>query len=314
MKSRHPSLWYFCIAILLWLVSLAGCAPSIGSTAVPSSVTLPSAVYTSPSSLVPPTLSPSLTSTRTPEPPTLSSAPTRTPELPTLTARPTLTADRAQALVLDLLENNAGCQLPCWWGFTPGETTWQTAHNFLASFATRIAGAKSSGDDTTYTARFQVPNQISQDYISQHYTVINGTIEMIWANMGNSHRYMLPQLLATHGQPAEVRLRTFSSVPDGDELPFFLMLFYPHQGILVMYSGFTYERDGQIPVCPQQTGGVLWLWSPEREMAFEDFVPVEEGPEYRSLEEATGWSIEQFYQTFVDPTNQTCLKTPADMW
>jgi hypothetical protein len=33
-----------------------------------------------------------------------------------------------------------------------------------------------------------------------------------------------------------------------------------------------------------------------------------------SLEDATGMSIEQFYQTFSQPDNQTCLQTPADLW
>jgi hypothetical protein len=36
--------------------------------------------------------------------------------------------------------------------------------------------------------------------------------------------------------------------------------------------------------------------------------------EFLSVEEAAGMSIEQFYQTFVQPGNQTCLETPADLW
>jgi hypothetical protein len=58
---------------------------------------------------------------------TLMPAPTPKPPTPTVppspTLVPTLTADQEQALVLDLLQNNAGCRLPCWWGFTPGKTT-----------------------------------------------------------------------------------------------------------------------------------------------------------------------------------------------
>jgi hypothetical protein len=33
-----------------------------------------------------------------------------------------------------------------------------------------------------------------------------------------------------------------------------------------------------------------------------------------SLQEATGMSIEQFYQTFVLPDSEICLETPADLW
>ena len=36
-----------------------------------------------------------------------------------------------QKLVQELLENNGGCKLPCWWGFTPGKTTWVEARQIL---------------------------------------------------------------------------------------------------------------------------------------------------------------------------------------
>jgi hypothetical protein len=54
-------------------------------------------------------------------------------------------------------------------------------------------------------------------------------------------------------------------------------------------------------------------------MTFEDIGRVATGRvgdvgDYRSLEEATEMSIEQFYQIFVQPDNQTCLETPADLW
>jgi hypothetical protein len=35
---------------------------------------------------------------------------------------------------------------------------------------------------------------------------------------------------------------------------------------------------------------------------------------FRPLEEATGMSVEQFYQSFVQPNNNRCLETPADLW
>ncbi len=35
----------------------------------------------------------------------------------------TLPTGEAQKMVQELLENNAGCRLPCWWGIVPGKTT-----------------------------------------------------------------------------------------------------------------------------------------------------------------------------------------------
>jgi hypothetical protein len=45
----------------------------------------------------------------------------------------------------------------------------------------------------------------------------------------------------------------------------------------------------------------------------QDF-PVEEVPDFRSLEEVTDTSLEAFYTTFKDVNNRTCLKTPVNMW
>ena len=99
-----------------------------------------------------------------------------------------------------------------------------------------------------------------------------------------------------------------------------LLLFYPEQGILVRYYGPTERKNDLIRVCPQQADITLWLWSPKKEMTLEDIAgwglgfPIDEVPSFRSLDSAIGWSIEQFYQSFVQSNNQACFETPAEMW
>ena len=134
--------------------------------------------------------------------------------------------------------------------------------------------------------------------------------------------YMLPQMLEAYGPPQQVFLETYRSGPD--RLPFRLLLFYPDRGFLVMYEG-SIGKEGKgewveagkaIHICPGRSDVTLWLWSPKQAMTFEDLgissqVNLER---LHSLEEATGMGIEQFYQTFVQPDNETCLETPADLW
>jgi hypothetical protein len=60
---------------------------------------------------------------------------TITSQEPTWTPRPTLNPDEAIRLVQDLLVDNCGCRLLCYWGVVPGETTWQEAKSFLEAFA-----------------------------------------------------------------------------------------------------------------------------------------------------------------------------------
>lgn len=262
-------------------------------------------------------------------------APTKPPEsTPPLspTMAPRLTADQEKLVVLDLLQSNAGCQLPCWWGFTPGKTAWQTAHTFFASLG------KVAIDQGRPFPSYKVEFTIAEYgmHLFQEYIIIGGTIKMIWIGAGMTRnneavfgdplfaqalqRFMLSQLLATYGQPEEVLIRTFGSAPNGGWVPFHLLLFYPHRGILVDYQGPNERKGENLRWCPQKTNVSLWLWSPEDKWTLEDIarlgpnLSLDELKAYHPLEEATDMSLEAFYKTFKGANNRLCLETPADMW
>lgn len=330
MRLMNPKRFrYLCVVMVVSLVLLNGCTTPVALTPTFPSVT-PILITDMPtSSPVPPTRTPLPTPTRkppTPKPPT----PTVTPSP---TVAPTLTADQEQALVLDLLQNNAGCQLPCWWGFTPGKTSWQTAQTFFTLLG-KMPGEYRGPGMLNYTVDFRIPRHDVQ--IGQVYIIRDGLIEAIWigASTVRNHervygdkqfakdwrRYFLPQLLTTYGQPTEVLLRTFRGVPEGSFVPFNLLLFYPQQGFLVWYYGPTELKGERIRMCPEQTEIALWLWPPDQKMTLEDIArwgqgfSIEEVSGYHSLEKATGLSPETFYKIFRDASNQACLETPVDMW
>ena len=321
MKAQHLR-WCSLVLGLILLVSLLGCSVSVTPTPSPSATPLSATFEAPPSSSDTPLQDTSIPSPH-PEIPTQTPLPTRPSKALTPISVPTLTASEEQELVLSLLQDNGGCQLPCWWGFTPGETTWQTAQEFFAALGKSPAAYHDPRGTVNYTVRFRVPEWIDQEgHIQQHYVVRDGIIEVIVADPGDSQNYTLPQLLAAYGQPTELWVRTFSMVADQDdgELPFFVLLHYQQRGIWAEYIGLTCTKDAQIPLCPQYAGVLLRLWSPGHGTALEDLDTIVDGiskaeaPYYRFLEEATNWSIEQFYQTFVQPDNQTCLETPADLW
>ncbi len=314
LDSRLHHLYIVILTILL--IPLAGCSTyAVSTTASPSAI--------------PPTYTP----TPSPEPPINTPLPTQTPVPPTPTLAPTLTADKEQKLVLDLLQNNAGCQLPCWWGFTPGKTSWQAAQAFFASLGKKPAGY--GNPYITYDIELNILNHHVR--LDQMYSVLSDTIDMIWVGTGTIRnnkaifgdplfaqdwrRYMIPQLLAAEGQPKEVLIRTFRGAPGGGWVPFHLLLFYPQQGILVDYQGPNESKGDHLQWCPQKTNIALWLWPPEHQWALEDVArtnfggfTIEEVLNYRSLQEATGMSVEKFYDTFKNSSSGTCLETPANMW
>ena len=252
--------------------------------------------------------------------------PTRTPHP---TPVPTMTANEEYAFVSEMLRNNGGCRLPCWWGFTPGETAWETTKTFFTSRGVTIWDYGGTRD---YTVAFDTPGHYEsyQSYIRE-----DGMLDRIdigavppvgedgYSVYGDPQfaedwkTCMLPQILGAYGPPSQIFLGT-GGAPWS---PFDLLLFYPEKGFLVEYVGVAEEREGETwRVCPHRVEITLHLWSPERSMNLEDIPGVVSshaddetwGP--YPLEEATGMSIEQFYQTFVQPGNQTCLNVPADLW
>ncbi len=251
---------------------------------------------------------------------------------PSPTKAPTLTANQEGELAIGLLKNNANCRLPCWWGFAPGKTAWQTARTFFESLG-KVPAEYRDTNMLNYSVDFRIPKH--DVAIGQIYIVENGSIDAIWVSSGtvrdhetiygDSHfaedwqRYFLPQLLATYGQPSQILVRTFRSAPEAF-IPFNLLLFYPKQGILVWYYGPTTRRGERIRICPQQSDITLALWPPEQELTLGNIaswglgLPIEEVLEFRPLEEATGINMETFYQTFKNANNPACFETPVGLW
>lgn len=303
-----------------------------------------------------PTLSPTATSvsaTATPHP-TMTASPTPSPELPTITPTPspipptrtpvlthtssptpapTLTADEEQALVFGMLKDNGGCPLPCWWGFTPGETSWETTKTFFASLGKRAETWRVQGTQH-YTVYFDIPDYDHYHY--QGYHERDGRVERIGIHSplvveedGNPvsgdpqfakewEAYLLPQMLTTYGQPTQIFLGVSRGVP---WTPFDLLLFYPEQGILAQYSGPASQEGETFRVCPHQVEIALYLWPPGHYATLEA-VPGIAGYMYapdemsgiQLLEAATELSTEQFYHIFTQPTPKVCLETPVEIW
>jgi len=258
-----------------------------------------------------------------------------TTPVPTFTVQPTPTETpvpiptvedmEVTQQVLWLFETNNGCQLPCWWGITPGQTTWQTAREFLGEFDFDIYEFPRDSGSTYYGVIIPIPVEEFFGYEWElGISARNGVVEKIFANVfienppqGNLAPYALSSFLTTYGAPSEVWLFTYSSPYVGDELPFVATLFYAEQGIAALF-GINGERQGEIVQgCIQdEPVSFLSLWSPDLNLTFEQVTngTSELEWDYLSLEESTEMNVITFYETFRNPDNITCLKTPAELW
>lgn len=263
-----------------------------------------------------------LTPTLTPLPKTLLPAtltPSKTPLPPpaTLTPLPTLTTADAKKLVRQLLADNAGCQLPCWWGITPGKTTWVEARHFLESFSIYVG--ETGGVSVPLPAPYSDATQMDHGYSIDR----NGVVEFINIyNFNLAPNYYLPKFLETYGQPTEVWVRTYRQYEMGLH-PFQIGLFYQDKGILIEYStGHPLnEVDGKLQNCrlADMDSPFIYLWSPEKQnLSFDEakqkFLELKWSPVPRPLLEATGMDVKTFYETFKNPETKVCLETDKNLW
>lgn len=272
---------------------------------------------------------PTVTITVPPTTPTITTTPKSTnTETPIPISTPPGVVRREQ--VLWLLETNNGCQLPCWWGITPGETEWTIAKEFLNRFDQNIYQASSTPGQVYYEVSIPLPFEVfTEDYTELGILVQNGFVEIIETDVsigdtppGHLTPYILSAILMTYGEPAEVWIATYGSSPgggpgSGEILPFVVVLFYRELGIATLYYDNGVIQGGVVHGCPQEDPAkTLSLWSPDLDLTFEEVVNGSSAfnYEYLSLEESTEMDVVTFYETFKNADNTTCLETPADLW
>jgi hypothetical protein len=291
--------------------------------------------------------SPTATTTLTLIPP---STHTPTPVF-TPTAVPTLPTEEAYNKLWGLLANNGGCRLPCLWGITPGRSTNQEARNILMPLSgigipertyfgsTRLNGVSLGTISPLYVEGEQhfsiwlaylynddgIVNSIGFRALKEQVTTDfygNWTSRRpIFDSTTYAKRieyYSLFHVLSEQGIPASVMiyasgLSGYPVVAGGIKIA----LLYPDQGIWVNYTMPMYTQEGGRKGCPANAHVEMELYPPGNPGSFfslldqSDWGRTKSG--YRLLEEATFMSVEEFYETFRNPTDE-CIEIPASLW
>lgn len=245
--------------------------------------------------------------------PSLSSTPS--PILPVLTSRPTLTADERVNFVRQMLETNAGCELPCWWGITPGATAWQAVPEIFGAYG--IVG-ELSGETRSYYFNPAFTQQAVHYYLGLNFTQQQEVVDFIQVYSSardysstsqfaqDWRRYAPDQALARYGEPVQVYLHIVPWTP-----AYTLRLAYDHHGFDIVYGGTpTYITKDKIRVCIDFTEMnfiYLGLQSPQAEKVAPEEVA-------QPLAEVTSMDLETFYMLLQDPNSEICFETPANLW
>lgn len=231
--------------------------------------------------------------------------------------------------IFELLRGNKDCQLPCWLGIKPGETDWESAQDLfdrLGAATEKYDGKYFTtidlpGRNTTITQISVVENKIVDLINVGTRTIVNSKIVYDDANFEKDFiNYLLPNLLNTLGKPNEVWLRTFPGAPEGGEIPYYLLLYYPSEGIIVQYSGNALEDDTDLQICPQKSEISLYLWKPNPGVSIQDvlshdlYLTAEDFTSFQKLDQTTDLSVDQFFQLFRETGNNRCLLSPRSAW
>ena len=255
--------------------------------------------------------------------------PSRTPLLPTFTPLPTLSPTEAEALVQELFETNGGCNLPCWWGITPGESSWNSTIQFLSTFASKIVllGGRNTGRQS-FEINYRYPSIGLNNRI--FFSVENNVVDSINIDPdynNNSFQFQLNKLLTGYGKPEEIFMYLRWPITHPGELhfyPFRLVLHYPDQNIIAYYSFKGLPNNGTVYVCtPSEVLPELFLYSPSSSIDVNKiiqgyihgrFVEDDEILSLPRMEDYTNMSLDVFYETFADANSIACLETPESFW
>jgi hypothetical protein len=236
----------------------------------------------------------------------------------------TLSPQKAHAFVRNLLENNGGCELPCWWGMVPGKTDWNTAKQHLETFVKSIepnGEGQIIKDDlpihwADFLVRYEIDDGIEDSF---NVSVENGIIEEFLVGV-----FRLDRLLSSNGPPDEVYISAHRVTSEGGPPPFYFLVYYGQKGFWAQYDLNGEVAGNIIKGCPQSIDPArIWLGSPKNKWKKEDLWDYVFGPPIASwaprypiltLKEATGMDLDTFTNTFKDPNNPKCIETSAKLW
>jgi len=200
-----------------------------------------------------------------------------------------------------MLATNAGCELPCWWGITPGESDWQEAMDQLPRL----------------NFQFWFPEELVKYDIHLVLTKEEGLVKTIAVSgqcfecdrfAQDWERYSLDQVLSRYGVASRVRIALALPVEPGGPIYYLLYIFYDDLGIGIIYMGPAIEQGELLRTCFSFDYITLLLQQSESSMPLEQTINPDEWSFAVPLEDATGMSLEGFYETFRQPG--ACLEAP----
>jgi len=250
--------------------------------------------------------------------PTSTPSPTSTRQLPDVQVLPVPRKEKVEIVRL-YLEEDSDCQLPCWWGITPGVTTLNEAVEILSRPATLMEIHRINSMDILFV-QVPMPEKYYPQDIYHTYFFDNNLTHSIEINPGYNSKYQISNILNLYGSPSEVWVTTFNQEKMGYTL-FSVIIFYPELGILVDHEfKEAYIHGDTIFGCPgEDTSPDLFLFRPGYFNELEEVLSLISPEAYvwlpfQRVDDVSDLTIDKFYSLFNEYGKEDCITTKTDLW
>ncbi len=318
MKKRF--LLYLLIVINVFLLCgcISGGSQDLGTTqnivkaATPNSTKAAMSNQPTPAKLIK-----TITPTRKP---TKTLTPTNTYPI-TWTPLATYSSDEAIEKLKELYTSDI-CDLPCWWGITPGKTEWRDAWQILGRMALNdprqiqlidsdIPGYKSM---FIYLPIDKVLTEPSSGAVNEMDFFVNDkkfTLDYIKVATGSLQKYSIFEFFKKYGKPERI-ISYGGPHAVSDYAGVELFLIYPESGFVSWQfanaDNNKWEKES-FTACFQQSSK-LYLWEKGLRLSddeFEDFFSLDFKTHTISISDVTDYSLDEFYSKVITE-KENCYK------
>jgi hypothetical protein len=209
------------------------------------------------------------------------------------------------------METNGGCRLPCWWGLTPGITTWDEARQFLEQFSSIEKASfniSTQPGATPYVVYFPSPFGDHSD--GALITVFDNIIQTIRIEPETAQlAFTLDQLLSDYGVPTSVLLRQ-TTVYDVNYIPYTVVLLYQDNRFLAIFHFSAPRWDNPVKLCLDY-GPIIDIWSPAEAWTpawIQQAIEYDNQRPFMTIDKAAGFDAASFHQRFKNPNSTPCFQ------
>lgn len=245
---------------------------------------------------------------------TPSSTPTLIKLIPTIYLSP-LPILSASETVDKLYKSEFECDMPCWWGITPGVSTWTETKQFIDQFSVIVYGVSEMNYKITkseisdfYIWYVAIPNSKSDTTTAVSFEVQNNVVSAIEVRSELfNYFYPINKLLEEYGQPDKILINISEYSIGETENYAGIYILYDNKHFLIEYSFSGLNITNPLNMClDEYPNGSMFLWSPNTELDF-DFSTL------KPLEEFSELTTQTFYEKFKDKDNK-CFEISKSAW